>query len=73
MSHLVNPSYKPHLELVADDATWDALKLVVTTHLNANADSSTLNVATIRALDPQLADDLIWAQITSDLNLLELA
>ena len=69
MSTLLNPNYKPHLSLVADQATWDALKLVVTNYLDANAGSSEVNSIAVRALDPQLADDSIWAQISSDMQL----
>lgn len=73
MAHdLLNPEYKPYLELVADDAAWDALKAVVQTYLDNNAGSATLDVATIRALDSQLADDRIWAQLASDMGLFEL-
>ncbi len=72
MSNIINPNYKPHLELVADDAAWDALKLVITNHLDANAGSSTLDLDTIRALDVQFADDRIWAQIRSDLGFFQI-
>ncbi len=71
MSLLFNPHYKPHLDLVADDATWDALKLVVTDWLSANAGAtiSDEDVATIRTLDPQLLDEKIWSQMVTDLGL----
>lgn len=68
---VINPEYKPHLEVVANDAAWDALKLLVGNHLRANAKKSTVEIATLRALHPKLADDRIWAQLASDLGLLE--
>lgn len=73
MANIINPNWKPHLDLVADDATWDALKLVVTNYLDANAGSAAIDIAEIRALDDQLADDRIWAQLSSDLGLFEIA
>ena len=73
MSNILNPNYKPHLELVADDAAGDALKLIITDHLDANAGASTLDLDTIRALDSQFADDRIWAQLLSDFGLTEIA
>lgn len=70
MAHLRNPSYLPHLELVADQETWDALLATVQTYLDENRDLSTLDEATVRALDAQLSDDRIWNQISGDMNLL---
>ena len=72
MTSLLNPNWKPHLELVEDDAAWDALKLVITDYLDANADTSMLDLATIRALDAEFSDDLIWSQILGDLGITEI-
>ncbi len=71
MTFLLNPNYKPHLDLVATDEIWDALKSTVTDWLNVNAGAvlSDADVAAIRALDTQLADERIWSQIASDLGL----
>ena len=71
MSLLINPSYLPYLDLVADTATWDALKLLITDWIDANAGAtiSDADVVTMRALDADFSDDKIWAQITEDLDL----
>jgi len=68
-TNVLNPSYEPYMELVADESTWTTLKAVVQTYLDDNNDLSTVNIATVRALDGQLANDAIWAQITMDMGL----
>jgi len=73
MGTLLNPKYKPHLDLVATTADWDALKTTITTYLQDNASSATVDVDTMRALDDQFDDDKIWAQIISDMDLFEVA
>lgn len=72
MSQVVNPSYQPFLELVADQATWDVLKAKIQAHFDNNKSSNAILVTTLRALDPAFADDALWRQIESDMNLLDL-
>jgi hypothetical protein len=67
--NVLNPEYKPSLELVATDAEWDALKATITTHLQKNAGKAVVPIADLRALDPKLDDERVWAQIASDMGL----
>ncbi len=69
MSLIVNPEYQPHIELGETDASWDALKAIITSYLQANAGSTTITHEDVRALDPKFAGDPLWAQIASDLGL----
>ncbi len=68
-NRIPNPSYKPHLALVANDAAWDAHKATVQTYLDDNADSSTVSEETVRAMDSAFDNDRIWAQLKFDMNL----
>ncbi len=71
MSHqVINPHWKPHLDLGISDVTWDAAKATLTAYLITNADTHLVDDAVLRALDPILADDLVWNQMTAALNLL---
>ena len=81
-NHILNPEWRPHHDLGFDHDAWEALKAKVQTYLEANAGSSVLTVANIRALDPALAvsdpedpDDLgdrIWNQLAEDMKLIEM-
>lgn len=66
---LLNINFKPHLALVASDAAWDVLKLVITDYLDANAGTAVHDEAAIRSLSPAFADDRIWAQVLHDVGL----
>ncbi len=68
---IVNTMYKPHLELGQSDSQWDALQTLITDYLETNADTAVVTTSALRALDAAFDDDILWAQITSDLNLIE--
>lgn len=69
-NHVVNPHWKPHLDLGIDDATWERVKAEVTVYLRENAKTRELLDADIRQLDPILADERVWNTMAGALNLL---
>ena len=69
---LANPEYKPHDGLGQTTAEWDALKLKITTYLRTKAGDSTVPEEEVRDLDVKFRDPKIWAQISGELELLQI-
>jgi len=44
-------------------AQWDAAVTALTTYLQNHADQQEIPDETIRALNPRLADDRVWAEV----------
>jgi len=72
MTKILNPDYKPHRDLGESTVQWDGLKAKIQTYLDANADKATLTEQDVRDLDPKFDDDAIWAQISSEMRLIEI-
>ena len=66
---IINPNWKPHVDLGFTDAEWDALKAVITDYMDANAGSNEVDTAAVRVLDAEFVDDRVWAQVTADTGL----
>ncbi len=64
-----NPYVKPNQVLGQSDAAWTALKAKVQTYLQSNSDKDQIDDATVRAIDPMLADDRTWNQLKAELGL----
>ncbi len=69
---LFNHYTKPHRHLdgIADDAAWDALKRKLLTWLENQPGA--VDVDEARAVDPLFEDQKIWVQMTGDLKLMEI-
>ncbi len=64
-----NPYAKPNQALGQTDAAWAALKAKMQTYLQSNPDKQEIDDATVRAVDPMLADDRVWNQLKAELGL----
>lgn len=63
---ILNPRFKLSAWCKKDDAAWQAIKDKITAYCAANAQKQYLDEIALRALDPALAEDNVWAIIKSE-------
>lgn len=63
-----NPVFTPTPPVVSESVRA-ALRVIVMTHLQANAATAVIIDAALQAMHPALADPQVWAVIKADLGL----